>query len=282
VVVHCWQPISTMGTFDTADTADTTCPPFEASRDTVRAIMAPPSRTSPSVPPLYLMRLAYLRRAETEAGEKVTNPFERQKTQAAVREAQGRERERLEEYERNTRPSLLESAYDPGPLDNAMAHYRITLNPIFAITALSRWPVDLPLPRELRHYLAEAFGPIVNAAEAIAVGSGDAPTAVKAAKAVPHHLGLTGGRGAGSGAFADFRDYLRRFWELEGPDATLSEADRAAAIFNAKHTAFSGKATDLYRECAMALGIPVGRFRTLLTEARSLGLVIDRKRRASR
>jgi hypothetical protein len=228
------------------------------------------------------MRLTYLRRAETEAGEKVTNPFERRKARAAVRKAQGRERERLEEYARDLRPSLLESAYDPEPLDNAMAHYRITLNPIFAITVLARWPADLPLPTELRDYLAEAFGPIVNAAEAIAVGSGDAPTAEKAAKAVPHHLGLTGGRGAGSGAFADFRDYLRRFWELDGPDATLSGADRAATIFNAKNTSFSGKATELYRECAAEMGIPVGRFRPLLTEARSLGLVKKRKPRAGR
>jgi hypothetical protein len=223
-------------------------------------------------PPSTLLRLYKLREAERLAGADARTRFNRQKAQAAARRKQGPEREKLEALASKMPPSLLATAYDLAPVEQALLHYRATLNPIFAMAALARWPVGKDIPDDLQDYLRESFREIVMDAEKI-LNEDETMTPEQALKRAPDHLGLVGGPGARSGAFAGYRDYLLGNWDDK--DLAVHALSLYTETYAEKPRA---KAKDLYPICAERMGVSTARFRRLLTLARHLGGK-ERKRR---
>ena len=108
----------------------------------------------------------------------------------------------------------------------ALAFFLKSGNPLLAIMAISYWPLDQPLPTELRRALAYWT-------RNISALTGKVATMViqpsEALKQVPAAMGLVGERGRGHGAFAQVREEATADRLLRAMEAVLADTTAPAA-----------------------------------------------------
>lgn len=85
----------------------------------------------------------------------------------------------------------------------ALAFFLKSGNPLLAIMAISYWPLDQPLPPELRYKLADWASSISALTSKVATGD---MTPKDALGRIPKAMGLVGERGRAHGAFAQVRE----------------------------------------------------------------------------